>query len=835
MRSSLGNGRKKLNKKLAHREVVFDFPKKKKSKSPSSRSSSLGRVLILSSRPNSRDSHDESVKKITPASTTSFYEVPKSRLEKQYELNLSKFLPTRPDEEFQPLELSPRPEEIENLVEAERDEKILRQEVETEKEPLLEEELEESVPEMTEELLAQLCMDTPKNSAFQISLYVQASDFFIKKAHLSVLDTNDVQGTKLYYSYVHTALRLLVMVIKKFATKLSLELELVVCYSIAKILYMETSNLELADTYINRAMALANRNHLTKIAVACELLYCLILESSNPNLVELYLLGKCASYGQKNMRSIADLFKLLRATHMVVSMPSVGQSLLQELTVSKDTDLTIRKISELYLADLHLYRGHPQMSLQILDQLDLGESSIANPFLAMYHLVQFGALIQCHEREKANEYMLLITKFIATQRTDSWHGWKEDGLVELNLTHLTQASAGDLSIPFALHSLNLDEFVIMFYFLSGLHFMSTRSTYRKASKVFTSCLEIILLQLAELTQAIQGTRHFSVSLLTGKIVRLNYVRYCVFFYQTWLLFMDKNEFAGMNFIQQFVNNFDEEKFTREELIYYKLVIPKYLLLAAIYFQSQGDVTASKYYYMRVRDLSSGRSQTLSQRASFLQRRLGIGCETIVAANENSELYMLATLHLVQVTEYEMKLLSVSEHPKAKQRLSVSRTLLSDLYSDLSLVCDRILPDSVGSTGSNYLFELSYKVQSCIYKTKGFSTNDIDATFVRDIEQLTEKSPKGDYITMLATHVLRCLSLNLQLKNEYLAKLKLIHDSDDNSRLLKVLLLTEQLTKISQAEKPEQFSLLQTQLMLLQEKVNSKIETAKLSILDTNNA
>lgn len=832
MRSSLGNGRKKLNKKLAHREVVFDFPKKKKSKSPSSRSSSLGRVLILSSRPNSRDSHDESVKKITPASTTSFYEAPKSRLEKQYELNLSKFLPTRPDEEFQPLELSPRPEETEKAVEAEKDEQPPKEEVETEKEPILAEESEDVVPEMTEELLGQLCMDTPENSAFQISVYVQASGFFIKKAHLSVLDTNDVQGTKLYYSYVHTALRLLVMVVKKFATKLSLELELVICYNIAKILYMETSNLELADTYINRAMSLANRNHLTKTAVACELLYCQILESSNPNLVELYLLGKCASYEQKELRSIADLFKLLRATHMVVSLPSVGQSLLQELTVSKDTDVTIRKISELYLADLHLYRGHPQMSLQILGQLDIGESSIPNPFLAMYHLVQFCALIQCHEREKANEYMLLITKFIATQRADSWRGWKEDGLVEL---HLKQADSGDLSIPFALHSLNLDEFVIMFYFLSGLHFMSTRSTYRKASKVFTSCLDIILLQLAELTQARQGTRQFSVSLLTGKIVRLNYVRYCVFFYQTWLLFMDKNEFAGMKSIQQFVNNFDEENFTREELLYYKLVIPRYLLLSAVYFQSQGDLAASKFYYMRVRDLSSGKCQKPSEKASFLQRRLGIGCEAIVAANENSEFYMLATLHLVQVTEYEMKLLSVSEDSEAKQKLSASRSLLSDLYSDLSLVCDRTPSDSSGSTGSNHLLELSYKVQSCIYKTKGFSTTDIDATTVRDIEKLMEKSPRGDYITMLATHVLCCLSLNLQLKNEYLAKLKLIHDSDDNSRLLKALLLNEQLTKISQAEKPEQFSLLQTQLGILQEKVQSKIEAAKLSILDTNNA
>lgn len=836
-RNLYGNGRRKngsLSRAAANsrREVVFDAPKKRsksKSKSPS-RSSSLG-VLILSSRPNSREA-ETSIKKIAPASTASFYEAPKSLLEKQYEQSLSRFPPTRPDTEFgavtefEVLEL----DHNEDSRSAEdKTEELQGQAQEIKKEIVQQDEDVPPVPQLTDSLLAQLCKDDRDNSEFHVAVFIQASEYFMKKAHASVLDANDIQGTKLYYSCVQAALRMLIMVVKKYTTKLSLELELVTCYNIAKILYMETGNLDLADVYINRAISLASRNNLTKIAVACELLNYQILEASNPKLVEPYLMSKCSSYTEKGLKKIADLFALLRATHLVVSLPSVGQAILHELGSQAEVDLIVRHIAVLYLADLHLYRGSPLIAQQMLLRLELSKCDMPDPFLAMNHLVQFAALIQSQENEKASQYMQVITKFISKQRKEEWRNWKENGSVELQLSQ----ESSELLIPFALHGLNSDEFVIMFYFLSGLHFMSTKSTFRKASKVFTSCLDIIGLQLQELTQAIPGTRNFSVSFLTSKIVRLNYVRYCVFFYQIWLLFMEKNQFTGIKSIQLFINNFDEENFTREELTYYKLLIPRYLFLVAIYYQSQGDLAASKYYFMRVKICcSSTEVDSSDNRVTYLQRRLGIGCESVVATDDKSELFTFATLHLLQITEYEIKSLSSSEEHDAKTKLKKSRIFLGDLYQDLSKACDENNREQHGSTNSgvtNYLFELSFKNQSCIYRNKGFSNGIPDSTFVADIERILARCLRGDYITMLTTFVLYCLSVNLKQKNELLSKLtQMVSDGEDNSRMLKIFLLREQLSKILRTEKPEQFDLLQSQIDHLQQKVQEKFEIAKLS-------
>lgn len=802
------------------REIVLDAPRKKLKSRSCSRpnSSSLDQVLILtSSRPNSRENDSKTHKKIAAVSTTRFYEPPKTLLEKQYEQNLSKFLPTCSDTEFSVLlDLGLEGGDTKEIDKAD----FNKTDESKNLEPV---DLHEEEPgeEMSPELLTLLCGQTAQATDFQIAMLVKISDFFLQKSHSTVLDANDIQGTKAYYSYIKSALKALLILAKNYSTKLNLDLELVVCLNIAKIYFFETDNLELADTYINRAISLANRNSLTKISVTCELLYCQILEQSDPGLLEAFLTEKHSSYVKRNMQSIADLFALIRSTHLIVSSPTTGHVLLQSLSIQREVQPIIRTLSLLYQADLHLYRGSPQTAQELLQKMEVSQENLADQFLAMYHLVQLSTFVQLHQITAGKEYVQRISEFISNQRKNHWPGWNEDGSVNMQLIQ------EETHIPFALRGLNSDEFVIMFYFLSGVLFLSERSNFKKAHKVFTSCLEIIELQLEELTQARAGIRNFSLRLLTGKIVRLNYVRYSVYYYRTWLSFMDKNDFSGIRFLQLFINDFDEDNFTKEELSYYKLLIPRFLLLTAMYFQAQGDLTASKYYYLRVRKLCSSKCNQDSLNISYLQRGLGIGCESMVPMDGNSELFMFATLHLLQITEYEIKSFSTSQNPHSKSKLASSRKLLGDLYHDLSKAIDTPAKTSSFKSfaSTNAMIKLSFKVLSCVYLHRD-SVNSFtihDSSLVADVEHLIKDVSSGEFISVLGAFVLYNTSLNFDQRNELLSEcLASVSDRDDNSRMLKIFLLKELMHKKSGLDDTEEYKLLQMQVQGLEQSVNDKL-------------
>lgn len=837
-RNLYGKGRKKHPLKRvidsSRREVVLDSPRKK-SKSRSSSgpsSSSLDQALILtSSRPNSREINAKSLKSISAVSTSRFYEPPKTLFEKKYEQNLSKFLPTGSDSEFQvlldlPLEGNDieKQEELGQLNKKPRSENTGKVEIGNASDRFEGKDAPESEMEieMSTQLLSLLCTEKPESADFHIAMLVRISDFFIKKAYSTVLDANDIQGTKTYYTYIKTALKSLLMLATRYNTRLNLDLELVVYLNIASLYFFETDNLDLADTYINRAISIANRNSLTKIAVTSELLYCQILEVSDPNLLQAFLSEKYSSYMKKNMTSIADLFALLRSTHVIVTSSTIGHVLLQSLSLQPDVQPNIKLLSSLYQADLHLYRGSPETAQELLHKMDPLKADAPAQFLAMCYLVQLSTYVQSNQIKKGKEFLQDVSDFITTQRKNDWPDWNEDGSVRMFLRQ------GETEIPFALQGLNSDEFVIMFYFLSGILFLSERSSFKKANKVFTTCLEIIELQLEELTQARPGARNFSLRLLTGKIVRLNYVRYSVYYYRIWVSFMEKNDFTGIKFLQQFINDFDVENFTKEELSYYKLLIPRFLYLTAIYFQATGDLAASKYYFTRVRQLcSSENTSKASHKISYLQRGLGIGCESMTPIDGNSELYMFATLHLLQITEYEIHSWSDSEKPQTKSNLGFSRNQLGDLYLDLSQALDTSTKTSSFKSFAsfNLMFKLSFKVLSCIYLHQGFTNNSShrDSTMMAEFEDLLKESPPRELISVLGTFVLYNMSLNLEHRKELLSLcLGRISDQDDNSKILMILLLREAISKKSEMDDLEERQLLQMKVQALEHSVQDKL-------------
>lgn len=816
------DGRRKSNplKRVlasSKREVLFEPPKKKRPLLDSSL------VSILTSRPNSADLEKgsrkgsprvEDVKREITAkasqssrkppnslvSASQFYET-KSALERQYERRLQKFLPTADGSDFLVLleGMLDLPVPLIDVVEPgepiKPEEELEVIELEEPEEPVV----------IDSEYLESL-LSGSKGPDFHIAWLVHNADDFIQRAHKSVLDANDIQGTKSYYKLVKLAVKSLQMVVRKYTASLNPELELVVYYKLAQLYYSETENLHTADHYINKAISLATRHNLVKIRVTSEFLCSRILEASNPNLLSSYLVEKHATYSSRGLHNIADLFALARVNNLLVTDTSTGLTALHSIGLRKGVHPMLRTLCLLYQANLHLHRGVPDEGHHCIMETSTLLADAPPQLLAMCHLLQFAYYIQVDNIEQGKACLQVLSDFVSLQRKNHWGGWREDGSFEIHVPILKEET-----IPFRVLWLNSDEFVIVFYFLSGVLFLSEGNNYKRTNKVFSTCLDIIELQLKELTKVRVSSRNFPISQLTGKIVRLNFLRYSVHFYRVWLSFM-QNDFKGIVFLQSFIKDFNEDNFTKEELCYYKLLIPRILYLTATYFQAHGDWRAAKYYFARVRHMSSSSQSTSGPEISLLQKGLGIGCESSLAKDTYSELHLYSTLHLLLLTEYEMRMVSQIDSDESRTKTARCRTYLGMLYADLTHALEK---DGTNFSGSNALFRLSFKSVVCVYFNKGLKENQ-NTSHVPEITKLLETVSGASFAVLLAKYVLFRLSVSLDQSKKYLEECMKMVENDEN--VLGIFVLLE----ISGREQdPAQADLLHLKILGLRDKLSSK--------------
>lgn len=774
----------------SRREVILEAPKRKRKASPA-----LSSQEILTSRPTSED------KSITPAQ---FYERPKSLLEKQYERNLRKYVPlSEGKEEFVALELetesSPAIEEARPLE--------AKLEPEPEPEPI-------EVADLTNEEIEALLV---KGGDVEIGLLINVSDYFLSKAHSSVLDANSLPGSKAYYSYVKVALKALHMLLSEHATRLNPSLELAVHYKLAKLYFFETLNATVAELYISKAISLSARHNLLSIRASCEFLYCQILESSKAGLVEPFFLERKTFYNKCKWDNIANMFSLLRANLLMTTSLQNGVAALQLLSTST-TALFAHILSLVLLANVGMYRGSPETSSEYLSRARKAiEQVLAPPQLkVMVMLGQLACFVQLNHADKAKGLIEELSKIVNSQREAKWESWREDGYFTLSIP---VAEGQDTSLSFDVQWLSSDEFVIMYYFLSGVLLLQESANYKRAHKILSTCLEIINIQLEELTQAKQSTRSFSVSLLTGKIVRLNYTRFCVYYYKLWLDFMHKDDFTGIALIEGFVKSFDESNFTKEELCYYKLLIPRFYYLAGLYYHSHGDLVAAKYYYQRVRDTCLSASLPDNLAVSNSQRSLGIGCEHLLSRGDSNELYIFATLHLLILNEYEMWRFALLPD-ETGQQMAHSREQLTSLYSDLTIAFDKSPAQPRKSELTSTLLKSTFQLISCIFSNKGFVE---DAKLVQpSSSDFSECGESSGYIGAVCQFVLYRLAVNLEKSQEhYKAAFAKSSGKTDANSLIRYLLQLEKKEASGEAAP-------QTEMHKLHGRILAKLELAQQS-------
>lgn len=775
---------------------------------------------ILTSRPSS----------VAPATAT-FYERPKSGLERQYEQNVRRFLPVSGGSDFAVLSEGSGGEEQRELNEqkemvSEREDPEDRKDRKDQKDPEDGKDLEhlenslgltalqhpsdhnsESGPESTASDYSSF-----NTATFNASMCLHMADVYLNAAHSTVLQANDIPGAKAYFAQIRLALKSLLFLV---AQQVDPGLEAAVCYRIAQVYFSETENLDLADKYVHRAMALAGRHQLADIRICSELLYAQILHASSPRLLAPFLLERHSLYISQGVRSAADLFSLARVDSLMVSDPDAAQLALR-LLCGAHTTPEVRILALLLQVSLHLYRGSPEACGPLLETTFSLISESPPQIIAMAHLFRLAYL--CHTNQDSHTYVEVVSRFVSQQRKAEWAEWADDGFITLNLP------VGQVLVPYRAQWMNLDEFVVMFYFLSGVLFLADPASARKAQKVFSACLEIINTQFQELTLAKPSTRRFPLRLLTGKIVRLNYIRFSVYYFKVWLSFMLKNDFSGISFLHGFIRDFDQDNFSIEELCYYKLLIPRILYLAAIYYHAHGDIAAAKFYFLRVKNLTSSlHHEQWRPETSVLQKYLGIGCDAVMALDSQNEYNVFSTLHLLLISEYEIRALSRLDPQNEAVHI---RNFMAQLYSDLAQSdLDRSF------TGSSPVYLLTYKAVVSTYQNKGFPLGEARRNdgLGDEIRKLFLKVPKTGFLASFVSYVLYRLSHNVEERKRLFTECyKATSGKDENSKILRLLLAQEERRSRSEIGDRDRLEQIDTKIEKLSHNIDVRFEFARFS-------
>lgn len=696
-----------------------------------------------------------------------------------------------------------------------------------------------------------------------------SSDFFLSKAHSIVLTTNTSQGQDDYFKLIKISIKSLLILVKKYHQHLNPHLQLYIYFKLAKIYLEETENISKADDYINKSIAIASRNNLVDIKFHSEFLAGQILEKSDTNLLQNYLNDKVDTYSKLGYVLYSNMFQILKFKNLFLHDFSTGLVILQKLSADKSVDNLIRVYCLIYQANLQLYRGSPKYSIELLEEAEKlletethqGTSNSAHieddsPYppqlIAMLMIQKYLAYIQTDFQE-ATRYTRVFSSFVSTQQRLGWKNWSEDGNFTIQVKNILDNSP---SLSYQISFLNSDEFVINFYFLTGINLLSEIANgKRKSKKVFDKCLQIIDKQLNEMetpqpdSSEPSPSRNFPISHLTQSIFRLRFFRFSINYYQAWMGLLN-DEAKAINYLNEFMLDYNEGKFSNEELCYFKLLIPKVFYLFGIYYHSIGDIQAAKYYYIKVRNITGGilrddgakkaKSEELqnsisspiapsNRQISYLQLSLGIGCENLVGEQEFNELFIYSSLHLLILTEFEVRMISnetqnndMGTTPQLSN-LTHYLKLANVLHQDLNQIFQPKVTSNkfnTNFTGSNEMLQLTYHI---VLRVLDYSTK----LSIEELIKFDEKSADGicfPFFNNLVNYLIYTETTDVVQRSAYLEKCVAVvaKSTSDTERMICIFILRSLIQKFRSSGENDKANMGELQLEYFYKKLSEKI-------------
>lgn len=645
---------------------------------------------------------------------------------------------------------------------------------------------------------------------FTVNYLLKASDLFKSKAHAVVLGTYSSHGQQEYFKLIKLSIQSLLMLLKDYKRLLSPHLELIICYKLAKIYYMETENISRADDYVNLAISISTRNHLYQIKFISEFLAAQIIQKtsiiSNTNtssLLTKYLDKRIDIFKSLNLSNYANLFQFLKISNLMVIDVATGLVMLQSICNDKSIDLGTRALCLLYQSSMQLYRGSPDQVVVLLDKVKgiLDKNSFPIQLRAMYYLQLHLALIQTGRLKKSKKLMHDISKFLLQQQEKGWIGWNEDGA--FNIIQSVELRDDDVnSISYQVLWMNSDEFVIMFYFLTGVNMLfESHNGKKKSIKVFNKCLDIIEKQLSQLTGLNQlNERKFSIRRLSKRIMKLKYLKNYINLYVNLPMSISLvNHTKNLSYLLSFLEKYKNREFSNEEIKYYQLLLPLLHYLLAINFQYEGNIQMAKKHYLEVCEQMSHKRPMKDSSVSMSQFDLGIGNYLLNSTGRFSELYVYSLIHLLVITEYEIICAATGSATASvgelhKFRKSIHENLTNAFSTNVNLSTNSFNDNFVNAYPHlQILYNMiinTYIPSSMATRNNSFEINNFENF---DWEQFAIDFP---IIGGIAYFISLTNTTDLSKRQEYIKKLEEILNevskTSPDGNLLKILLLQQQI-------------------------------------------
>lgn len=488
------------------------------------------------------------------------------------------------------------------------------------------------------------------NNEIIVNILMANSDFYLRKAHQTVPYSNTPKGVSTYQTFIKLSIKSLLILIRRYDKALNPYLELVIYLKLASIYFDETDNLNRADDYANKAIAIATRNNFSTLKFAAEVLATKVLERSRPGLALNYLLDKIRSYNSSGLKYLGNLLSILKTGILLQEDYTAGLVSLQSLSSLEVVDPATKTFYLLVQANLHLTNASPAIAISLCNEaFGLFEYLHCYPqLMAMCLLHKLCGHIQDSDLKQGKEMINKISDFIQKQQETGWRWWKEDGVIHVAICI---ASPSTCSIKYGIPWINSDEFVILFYMLSAVLLLRTNNKKKKAKQIFEKCLEMITNRLSE----IRKSSHQNTMMVASsrwhyhdKNLFLDIVRYKINFYATFMDFLEgrfslpskelRNVDLNLSFASTYISNYSIQN---TELHY----------AYALFFQYNGGISKAKYYYLKI--LNDVLTEKLSRNAALSPSK---ATKVEVLQNKkwlHSEIYGFSLINLKLIIDFEV--------------------------------------------------------------------------------------------------------------------------------------------------------------------------------------
>ncbi|KAK6201404.1 cohesin loading factor [Scheffersomyces amazonensis] len=635
--------------------------------------------------------------------------------------------------------------------------------------------------------------DESRKVQFMIDQLLAMSDNFLTNAHKLVVGTCNKSGLITYNNMIELSIKALLMILSKYNRHLNPALESTICLRLATIVFEETLSLELADTYVNRAIDISTRNNLLGIRFEGESLQARILQRSNMNMVTLYLQDKISFYESMGIPEFSIWFQFLKVYHLLNVDVSAGLIALHNLLSIPMLHPILRSYGLMFEANLHLLRGSPHQALQHLQYVD---NISIKQLQAMKLLTTFNAYIQCNDSTNGKLIMNELSTFVMKEQNNKWKGWKDNG----TFSFMIKVESINTEYSHTIEWIGADEFIIIFYYLTGIHLLSEAANgKKKAYKVFSKCQQIISQQLKELTflnsEFPTGSkRKLSIGQLDHKIRKLKYIQYNIDYYKAWIGFLN-SEFKDIKYLNQFMTDFNGCQHDNEDQLIFDALLPKVYFMFAIYYQSMGDLQVAKYHYMKVINLVSDKSKLnlnlnlnlkLNIPVEIHDMNFGISNISMRGNNEFNDLYVYSNLHLLILIQFEIR--QVTNHDKIQIYHSLSSHILQNLTKCFT---PRTTSNEFTSNfiSSNELLNITYRLILSIFNDQ-LPSNLLLQDIIKCVEKISIDSCYP-FITNLMNYIAYISATDVYHKNKFFEKcLSVMSNSSgtDNDKTLSIFIL-----------------------------------------------